>query len=485
MPYGQDPESQRKIESATLQSGSAVENEDKENVRRIMEVFGEEDFEHLFPLHDKLYTYEAFVVAAGLFPKFCGEDDPSLGLTSAEVCKRELATLFSHVIFETNGAEPDHHEYFRQGLKHIKDHHCGKYPKYPPFDGPAECNFHSHGWSAKTWPPYEHAQYYARGPLMMKWNYNYGRFADAVYPGYPKDKMNIMMNPENLESGILGFLSALWIYMTPRSPMPSMHEIATGFYKPNEHDELSQIFPAFGATTNVFNGNKECNVEFGTESDSAYHRAQIYLDLLNFFNLHPEYHLGCSKMGPFPEEGSASHAQYFTKGVKANSCDLVTFPTAYSLYNRNDYKRCVCDSWFMDDGDCAMGTPGDKEQLPTTDDGKTKDEKSHGQQKKDKDADDKSTDKTADADKKSKSADDEKTQDDDEHKETSESTDSPTLTQTGRSTKTKADVHQPDASQRMAIRKTKDADTPKPSGASATAGFSAIALGALAVFVAN
>ena len=135
-----------------------------------------------------------------------------------------------------------------------------------------------------------------------------------------------------------------------------MHEIATGFYKPNEHDELSQIFPAFGSTTNVFNGNKECNVEFGTESDSAYHRAQIYLDLLNFFNLHPEYHLGCSKMGPFPEEGSASHAQYFTKGVKSNSCDLVTFPTAYSLYNRNDYKRCVCDSWFEDEEDCIMGT---------------------------------------------------------------------------------------------------------------------------------
>ena len=370
VPYGLDPESQRRIDSATLQSGGSVGNNDKENVRMIMEVFGEEDFEHLFPLHDRLYTYEAFTVAAGLFPKFCGEDDPSLGLTAAEVCKRELATLFSHVIFETNGGEPDHHEYFRQGLKHIKDHHCGKYPKYPPFDGPPECNFHSHGWSAKTWPPYEHAQYYARGPLMMKWNYNYGRFADAVYPGYPKDKMNIMMNPENLESGILGFLSALWIYMTPRSPMPSMHEIATGFYKPNEHDELSQIFPAFGATTNVFNGNKECNVEFGTESDSAYHRAQIYLDLLNFFNLHPEYHLGCSKMGPFPEEGAASHAQYFTKGVKANSCDLVTFPTAYSLYNRNDYKRCVCDSWFMDENDCIMGKAGEQDKSLKTDDGK-------------------------------------------------------------------------------------------------------------------
>ena len=113
VPYGQDPETQRRINSATLQSGPDVQNEDKENVRMIMEVFGEEDFEHLFPLHDKLYTYEAFTVAAGLFPKFCGETDESLGLTEAEVCKRELATLFSHVIFETNGSEPDHHEYFR------------------------------------------------------------------------------------------------------------------------------------------------------------------------------------------------------------------------------------------------------------------------------------------------------------------------------------------------------------------------------------
>ena len=217
----------------------------------------------------------------------------------------------------------------------------------------------------------------------MKWNYNYGRFSDAVYPGYPKDKMNIMMHPDNLESGILGFLSALWIYMTPRSPMPSMHEIATGFYHPNEHDELSKIFPAFGATTNVFNGNKECNVEFGTESDSAYHRAQIYLDLLSFFNLHPEYHLGCSEMGPFPEEGFAGHAQYLTKGVKEGSCDLVNFPTAYSLYNRSDYKRCVCDSWFMDEENCVLGNKA-KKDVPKTHDGESK--------KSSKDSDDKDFD---------------------------------------------------------------------------------------------
>lgn len=306
----------------------------------------------------------------------------------------------------------------------MKDHHCGKYPKFPPFDGPAECDFHSHGWSAKTWPPQDHAQYYPRGPLMMKWNYNYGRFADAVYPGYPKDKENIMKNPENLESGILGFLSALWIYMTPRSPMPSMHEVSTGFFKPNQHDELSQIFPAFGATTNIFNGNKECNVEFGTESDAAYHRAQIYLDLLTFFNLHPEYHLGCSKMGPFPEEGFSAHAQYFTKGVKPNSCDLVRFPTAYSLYNMNDYKRCVCESWMIEEENCVFGTkddqprpdtkPADDEPLDVQDQDKdTKDQDSDDQQK-DTDADQSQSKK---ASKQAGADDDEKTTDDDKDDE--------------------------------------------------------------------
>lgn len=68
-------------------------------------------------------------------------------------------------------------------------------------------------------------------------------------------------------------------------------------------------------------------------------------------------------MGPFPEEGYAAHAQYFTKGVKPNTCDLVRFPTAYSLYNLNDYKRCVCESWMIEEENCILG---DQEPRPKT-----------------------------------------------------------------------------------------------------------------------
>ena len=52
--------------------------------------------------------------------------------------------------------------------------------------------------------------------------------------------------------------------------------------------------------------------------------------------------------------------------MQANSCDLVTFPTAYSLYNRSDYKRCVCDSWFMDAEGCILGKKSDVPELQTT-----------------------------------------------------------------------------------------------------------------------
>jgi len=33
-----------------------------------MEVFSESDYEHLFPQHNRHFTYDSFLVAAGLYP---------------------------------------------------------------------------------------------------------------------------------------------------------------------------------------------------------------------------------------------------------------------------------------------------------------------------------------------------------------------------------------------------------------------------------
>jgi hypothetical protein len=60
--------------------------------------------------------------------------------------------------------------------------------------------------------------------------------------------------------GWLAFASALWIYMTPVSPKPSVHDIVTGFWQPNNADVESGFKLGFGATINVLNGVGECGL---------------------------------------------------------------------------------------------------------------------------------------------------------------------------------------------------------------------------------
>jgi len=69
----------------------------------------------------------------------------------------------------------------------------------------------------------------------------------------------LLNNPERVASeGWLAFASALWIYMTPVSPKPSMHDIIAGFWQPNSFDVANGFTLGFGATINVFVGVEEC-----------------------------------------------------------------------------------------------------------------------------------------------------------------------------------------------------------------------------------
>ena len=52
--------------------------------------------------------------------------------------------------------------------------------------------------------------------------------------------------------------SALWFYMTPSIPEPSMHEVATRLYTPNSADQSTGNTATFGATINIINGGIEC-----------------------------------------------------------------------------------------------------------------------------------------------------------------------------------------------------------------------------------
>ena len=89
-----------------------------------------------------------------------------------------------------------------------------------------------------------------------------------------------------------------------------------------------------------------------------------------------------------------------------------------------------------------------------------------------------------DQDDKQKKQDDDKKEGDSEKKDDDKTDEhgQPSVHQSGRSTKTKADVHQPSTEQRMAAQT--GAGAPKPNGAISTSAYTAIAISTLAAFIA-
>jgi hypothetical protein len=80
----------------------------------------------------------------------------------------------------------------------------------------------------KYWPASANQSYYGRGAFQLSWNYNYGRYSDIAFGGRLNDSNILLENPNLVATQPnLAIGSALWFYMTPSNPAPSMHEVAT------------------------------------------------------------------------------------------------------------------------------------------------------------------------------------------------------------------------------------------------------------------
>ena len=182
-------------------------------------------------------------------------------MTLTDACKQEVATLLAHISYETGQ------------LQAKAQDGCSN-----PYDLKTDCDYYTlEGIQSLIWPPYLGKQYYGRGALMLQHNYNYGQFSDIAYYGGLYDKMNLLESPADVTNkGFLSLASAMWVYMTPVPPMPSMHEITTGFYVPNEYDVGEGIKADFGATTNVISNGSECWNAGTVESEAATSRGTAY-----------------------------------------------------------------------------------------------------------------------------------------------------------------------------------------------------------------
>ena len=147
-----------------------------------------------------------------------------------------------------------------------------------------------------------------------------------------------------------------------------MHDVVTGFWTPNAKDINSGLrqdenLNCFGITTNIINGGLECGM--GSETYGSQHRMDYYKQWMTEFGLPREGDnaacAGCGSMkSRFPDGGNGHTMSYFDQDWSGDpKCKLVSWQTGYSVYARDDYKRCICDKFGSGAADCPQAENND------------------------------------------------------------------------------------------------------------------------------
>ena len=141
--------------------------------------------------------------------------------------------------------------------------------------------------------------------------------------------------------------------MTPQYPKPSAHDVVTGFWTPNSVDINLYAGNTFGTTIGIMaqdrdaSGNTaECMKGVG-ETKNASIRGEFYTRLIHYFELEEEkkIDIGCrATLLDYGGAGAIGSGAYWVPDYSNSSkrCKLVHYESKYSIYNADDYKRCVC-----------------------------------------------------------------------------------------------------------------------------------------------
>merc|ERR1719193_3093985 len=79
---------------------------------------------------------------------------------------------------------------------------------------------------------------------------------------FPRLCLTVLLEqPQLIANSWLALASAIWFFLMPQPPKPSMLEVVEASWQPNSEDLSSNLLPGFGLTTNIINGGVECNKE--------------------------------------------------------------------------------------------------------------------------------------------------------------------------------------------------------------------------------
>lgn len=286
----------------------------------VSSLISQKQFEALFPMHNKFYSYSAFITAikqlgnvrikisrrSGPVYQFIRTDktsgkaaivrqdegwsdanpktDSSYIIDYGNFCtekdiqtnKKELAAFLAQIAHETrhgqDGAYNDGlmftHE-LNTSLTYISD--------------------------SDDYPAVKGKKYYGRGPMELSYNGNYGYASDCIFG----NKKVLLNNPDLVQTNpVVAFKTAIYFWMTPQPNKPSAHDVMIGKWQPAAADRASGRVPGFGMTTNIINGSVECGK--GENMQSMNDRIGFYKHFLQQLGVTDNNcACSCGKMKPF------------------------------------------------------------------------------------------------------------------------------------------------------------------------------------------
>ena len=315
-----------------------------ENVKRVMSILPESKWNEIFPARAPVYKYEELLKAIAKFPALCSEKWPYTNLSLDDVCKKELVTLFAHMTQETWwhspwGWLPNNPGLkvpeWKQWLYYVKEMWCE--------NGGCEYRWGTcdpRTWQWQTWSCPAWAAYFWRWAKQLSYNFNYGPFSKVIF----WDVNILLKNPERVANEWwLAISSAIWFYMTPQSPKPSMHDMNAGFWKANSADIANWITAWFWATTNIINGWIECWPMLN-EIQQSVNRMSYYKEFAKELGLAipSDEVLWCKDQKRFDERGAWAILTYWEQNwTQSWEYKLVNYQTPFTIFDEWSYGACV------------------------------------------------------------------------------------------------------------------------------------------------
>ncbi len=311
---------QKVITSATPLYGtptvdSVSTSNNRENVKRVMNILSKEKWSDLFPVADSIYNYEKFLQAVAKYPKFCGEVGDNIGSDSDSVCRKELATLLSFYAYEsgiqsTNLYIPGNtgnYPLWKQGLYYTQ------IPGLNSING---------------------GTYFGRGSFLLSGENTYKMISEALYG----DENTLLKEPSRLaQDGYTSLASGMWYYMTPKNQTPSMHDIVVGNWKPTNDEIRNGMEQGFGAVMQTFD-TRICDGT-GIETTDATRRIEYYKEFSNALWNSVWSNTSCRNL---PEFSTVSYpvANYYWKKNSTWECSLSSTPNNFYVFKEGSYEAC-------------------------------------------------------------------------------------------------------------------------------------------------